>query len=501
MLVAIALLASIGCGSRSQDANPGPPPERPPILTEQGVPTAPVPAEGGVGTEGGEVSSGDGRLTVIVPPGALASSGTISVQPITNTAIGGVGEAFRLRPEGVTFQKPVTLVFRVPEDQIAGVGIQGLGVAYQDASRFWLPVRDVRRDAAANTVTVEADHFSDWALVWVDGTPGLYGPFTLSQTLGAVPFTASGTATLFYQGESDTTALYVLTGSIVPTIDPAAATCTPDVVPADRTLVPGYAEIRKDGSRFRWAINARWDLTCTAMSPPEQFMASVFDTLGLNVALGGCARSYAELPTIGTGGTQGTYTIECGANGRATATWDFAPCLPGVACTDPALNPCVLGATSCGTGMPVCQETTSPVADGTACGTDLLEQCSSGTCTCVEGPNPACTPVDACHTAGVSCDPIAGPACTQTALTGDGCVPQDACHTAAWSCDPVAGPTCTQSPVQTGQSCPPIDDCHTGTVTCDPVNGTQCTQTALTGTQCDGGGLPGTCSDGVCVPN
>jgi hypothetical protein len=64
-----------------------------------------IPAAGGI------LISPDGILTIEVPAGALASAQTLTIQPITNQAPGGLGAAYRLGPEGQTFAVPVTLTF------------------------------------------------------------------------------------------------------------------------------------------------------------------------------------------------------------------------------------------------------------------------------------------------------------------------------------------------------------------------------------------------------
>jgi hypothetical protein len=525
-----------GCNSPSHPQPAAEQPETPPILTRPGVATA-APALASIGAGGGSVSSPDGALTLTVPAGAVPSETAFSIEPITNSALGGVGGAFRLRPEGVAFRQPVTLVFHGPSTYQPGTSLAGLGVSYQDQSGFWFPVKDVARDAAANTLTVTTTHFSDWGVVWSAGVPGLYGKFTLTQTYPAnVPFAASGDATLFYQGDSPTKTLYVLTGSVTESqISKPGAVCAPASGAATQTLSPSVAERWSTPSQFRWAINAQWSLTCTDASnqAAPDFMTAVFDTLGINLVGQSCARGYVGTPTIASDHQAGTYTIDCGARGVVSATWDFVACIPGTKCSDPALNPCHAQVISCDTGVPVCTDAGTPVTDGTSCGTYLA--CSAGACTCTPGVScpaanacstgavtcsanvPTCTqtPVptgqrcaasDACHTGTVTCDPVAGTTCTQTAVPdgtacgtymacsagvcsctgGVSCPAASACYTAAVTCSANVA-TCTQTPVPTGQACPASDACHTGTVTCDPVAGTSCTQAAVpTGQSCPG---------------
>ena len=407
----LVLATAAGCGSKGVKDSPPPssPDDAPPILTGAGVPAGEA-LETTIGPDGGELVSSDGKLKVSIPAGALTKPTDFSVQSITLTALGGVGGGYRLRPEGA-LAAPVTLTFKGPGMYEAGTNLDGLGIAYQDASGFWFQMKGVVRDASANTLTVTTTHFSDWGVVWAAGVPGMYGNFSVQQTVG-IPFSGSGTAVLFYQGSNATKTLYVLTGSMdVPASFPyGTLTCSPDRPTS--TLLPNVAEVWTTPSQFRWAINDQWSLTCTdsvGVARPD-FMSAVFDTLGINLI--NCARGYVGTPTIASDHLAGTYKIDCGTDGNVTATWDFIPCIPGVKCSDPKLNPCHTQAISCDTGLPVCTDTGTPIADGTSCGTYLV--CSAGTCICNAGAS--CPGQDVCHSGTVACDASGVPTCAQTAL-------------------------------------------------------------------------------------
>ncbi len=109
----------------------------------------------------------DGRLELTVPPGALSSEITLSAQPITNTAFGGLGTAYRLGPDGTTFAKPITLMFKAGAEDLGKVSIEGMGMAFQDAEGYWNRLPGATFDAAAKTLTVTTDHFTDYAPVAV----------------------------------------------------------------------------------------------------------------------------------------------------------------------------------------------------------------------------------------------------------------------------------------------------------------------------------------------
>jgi hypothetical protein len=124
-----------------------------------------TPVEQTVGPAGGEVATGDGRLTVVIPAGALAADTRVAVQPITATAPNAVGVAYRLTPEGTTFAQPVTLRFQLAPADLAGSAAELLQVATQDAAGFWRLATGQAVDAAAGTVALTTRHFSDWTLL------------------------------------------------------------------------------------------------------------------------------------------------------------------------------------------------------------------------------------------------------------------------------------------------------------------------------------------------
>mgnify|MGYP001034846927 CR=1 FL=1 len=159
------LLAACGGGSggssRSPDDTGG---TMPPAATPVGTATGPA-VTATIGADGGSLTGADGRLTLVVPPGAVDQDTTFSIQPIENHAHGRIGGGYRLRPDDVRFAQPLRLTFGYADDELAGTGPTALGAAFQRADRVWQWAGTPTVDATARTVTVETDHFSDWALV------------------------------------------------------------------------------------------------------------------------------------------------------------------------------------------------------------------------------------------------------------------------------------------------------------------------------------------------
>jgi hypothetical protein len=115
-LIVISILGA-GCGSSASSGQAGGSaggggtgtPGAAPVGTPKGNPVT-----GRIGPNGGSLASGDGALTLTVPPGAVAAETTFSIQPVTNTAFGGLGDALRLDASGASLAQPLTLTWRAP---------------------------------------------------------------------------------------------------------------------------------------------------------------------------------------------------------------------------------------------------------------------------------------------------------------------------------------------------------------------------------------------------
>jgi hypothetical protein len=73
-----------------------------PVPTAVGTPDG-APTTETIGAAGGSIASSDGALTMNIPAGALASDTDITIQPVTNTAWGGIGTGYQFTPDGLTF--------------------------------------------------------------------------------------------------------------------------------------------------------------------------------------------------------------------------------------------------------------------------------------------------------------------------------------------------------------------------------------------------------------
>lgn len=116
-----------------------------------------------IGPAGGEIKSSDGRITVTVPPGTVTAPTEFSIQPITNQAQTGLGNAYRLEPNG-QFTNPVAVSFSLDADQLAGNAPEAFTVAFQDPAGVWQALADADFDQSKRTLTVQTTHFTDFSL-------------------------------------------------------------------------------------------------------------------------------------------------------------------------------------------------------------------------------------------------------------------------------------------------------------------------------------------------
>jgi hypothetical protein len=115
-----------------------------------------------IDAKGGQLSSADGRIQVIIPAGALETAKEISIQAITSELPGGVGNAFRLLPHGEQFKKEVTVVFNYKKEDLVSTLPEFLDVAYQDTEGSWLAIVNSTIDKTNRKISVATNHFSDW---------------------------------------------------------------------------------------------------------------------------------------------------------------------------------------------------------------------------------------------------------------------------------------------------------------------------------------------------
>ncbi len=162
LLIVPVLVLSLSCGGSKNSptsSSPNPPAAE---TTPVGAPNGDA-ATARIGPSGGSLSTPDGRLTLVVPAGAVAADTTFSILQITNNAFGGLGGAFRLGPAGARFSLPVTLTYQMADSDRQACTVQGTGLAWQDSLGYWNWDPNLSYQDSARTASVTVQHFSDYA--------------------------------------------------------------------------------------------------------------------------------------------------------------------------------------------------------------------------------------------------------------------------------------------------------------------------------------------------
>lgn len=115
-----------------------------------------------IGSSGGTIVSADSNISITIPPGALSSDQTITVQPVSNQLPSGYGKAYRLTPHDISFEKPVTIRFRYDENSIRNTVPELLAIGYQNQTGQWFHTSEPVLDKQNHTLSVNSTHFSDW---------------------------------------------------------------------------------------------------------------------------------------------------------------------------------------------------------------------------------------------------------------------------------------------------------------------------------------------------
>jgi hypothetical protein len=113
--------------------------------------------------DGGSIKSIDGRVELIIPEGALSSKTNIVIQPITNYASGGVGNAYEFEPSGTIFNKPVQLIFKYTKEELDGTLAGCKSIATQASDNKWYALENIVVDTTVQTITCNIEHFSRYA--------------------------------------------------------------------------------------------------------------------------------------------------------------------------------------------------------------------------------------------------------------------------------------------------------------------------------------------------
>ena len=159
--ILIALLAAVlfSC----QKSKPGTQTSNPPVPVNHGTAIGAVTSKT-IGTDGGRILSADGTIQVDIPQGAVSSLTNFTIQPVSLTLQSGTGNAYRLGPENVNFEKDVTITIRYINDDLIGTNENDLYLAYQDKEGYWHRAVQTSIDKENKKLQTKTRHFSDWTI-------------------------------------------------------------------------------------------------------------------------------------------------------------------------------------------------------------------------------------------------------------------------------------------------------------------------------------------------
>ncbi|MFT3703402.1 MAG: hypothetical protein QM802_13580 [Agriterribacter sp.] len=115
-----------------------------------------------IGADGGKIISTDGILELTIPAGALTSNTAITVQPIKNTAPNGNGKGYRCLPNGLHFEKDITIQFHYTNEALAATRADWMSIAFQNAQKYWQVVQHIQNDSTKKIISASVNHFTDF---------------------------------------------------------------------------------------------------------------------------------------------------------------------------------------------------------------------------------------------------------------------------------------------------------------------------------------------------
>jgi hypothetical protein len=123
-----------------------------------------------IGPLGGEVTSADGRVKLIVPAGAVDENLRLTVDPHSgqNAPLGALSGVYEIGPAGTQFNFPATVSFLYEPDSLSAAAPEDLRVATAD-NGSWRNLDSPRLDSDESTVSGKTGHLSLFALIAVPG--------------------------------------------------------------------------------------------------------------------------------------------------------------------------------------------------------------------------------------------------------------------------------------------------------------------------------------------
>ena len=114
-----------------------------------------------VGPEGGFIVSDDGRVTLEIPEGALASEVEISIEAVEDAPAGAIGGAYAIEPALTQLALPAELTYELAMDDADMVD----AVIVTERAADWRPLADLEVDEETGLASASVMYFSTVAVV------------------------------------------------------------------------------------------------------------------------------------------------------------------------------------------------------------------------------------------------------------------------------------------------------------------------------------------------
>lgn len=165
-LLPFLLLGLLACTPKPDENGLVPSPDDPitGVPTAVGKPLA-APFSVTIGPAGGTLVTPDGRLSLTFPAGAVSKETAITVQPVENTAPNGVGVGYRISPDNLTFEKPVTYDYIYKDGELMGSSVDALAMAFQDEKKVWQLAQPVTVDKTQKRIRFWTKSAKWWGTV------------------------------------------------------------------------------------------------------------------------------------------------------------------------------------------------------------------------------------------------------------------------------------------------------------------------------------------------
>lgn len=123
-----------------------------------------TPSEVAVGPRGGTVVSEDGRLTVVIPEGALTAEAAVRITETSDVPPGALGHAYAITPDDLELHVPVTISLRYEDGDLPPGDVEAIDVAFVVGDE-WVSAGFASPEDDPKAVSAYSTHFSRWALV------------------------------------------------------------------------------------------------------------------------------------------------------------------------------------------------------------------------------------------------------------------------------------------------------------------------------------------------